>query len=335
MKFARSALLAGLAASMVMAGCSSSDSADDNITLTVYTDQHLELVEQLTEAYTKETGVEFQLQPDATVGQIQAEKDASPADVFLSEDPGPVAQMGAEGMLDTLDDEVFDGLRKHFSSPDHDWAAYAARTRVAYYNPQLIDKDDMPKKLADIVKPKYKDKFAWAPSGAFVSTVQYMIAEQGKEKTTEFLKKVKENGANETSNGNVRDTVEAGRHAFGLSNHYYWWIKADEVGGPENMTSKTYHFPGDDVGNLALSSGAGVLKTSKDKDEAEDFVSWLTSQNGGQAIIADSTQYPVREGMSSNVVGSLDDVKSPSYDMDLMADYEQAEQLLKQLGMSN
>jgi hypothetical protein len=75
---------------------SGSASGDDSgVTLTMYTDQHAELVEGLTAAYTAETGVRFDIQNGATVGQIEAEGAASRADVFLSEDPGPAAQLGA------------------------------------------------------------------------------------------------------------------------------------------------------------------------------------------------------------------------------------------------
>lgn len=336
MRRLRLTLPAAIATSIVLAACApfGSDESSEG-TLTIYTDQHKELIDQLADAYTDETGVKIRVQPDATPGQIEAEEDASPADVFLSEDPGPVAQLGQSGKLTTLEDSVFDDLRDGLSSGKKFWAAYAARTRVAYYNPEQIDESEMPETLADVADPQYNDKFAWAPSGAFVATTQYLLATEGKEKTTEFLKKIKANGVNEESNGNVRDTVEAGRHAFGLSNHYYWWIKADEVGGTDKMTSKTYHFPGKDPGNLVLSSGAGVLKTSDNKGDATEFVEWLTSDDGGQAIVADTNQYPAAKGMENSVVGSLDEAQSPSYDTDLMADVGEAEHLLKKLGMSS
>lgn len=332
-------------AAVMLAGCSAASPAPsesgDTATLTVYTDQHAELVKALTDAYTKKTGVAFNIQNDATAGQIQAEGSASPADVFLSEDPGPAAQLAAAGAFVPLDQSTIDQVQPKLSDPKDEWVAYAARVRVLYYNPTLIAEKDLPTTLADITAPQYKGKFAWAPSGAFVATVQYLISTIGMDQTRAFLEKVKANGVNEQSNGNVRDTVEAGKHAMGLSNHYYWWVKAAEVGGPDHMTSKIYHFPEVDPGNLALSSGAGILKTSKHQAEAADFLAWLTAPDGGQKILADGPidvnegQYPVGVGMSSATVGSLSDVKSPVYDMSIFADQAQAQQLLKSLGMSS
>jgi len=346
------AVVAALAAAAVitaMTGCSSSEpaqkggsgaSAGSDTTLVVYTDQHAQLITALTDAYTKATGVKFKIQQDATVGQIEAEGKASPADVFLSEDPGPVAQLGKAGLLDTLPKKTIDQVYPGLSSTKDLWVAYAARARVLYYNPKLISKADLPTHLLDITEPKYKGTFAWAPSGAFVATTQYLISSIGEAKTKAFLEAVKKNGVNEQKNGNVRDTVEAGKHAMGLSNHYYWWIKAAEVGGPDHMTSKIYHFPEVDPGNLVLSSGAAVLKTSAHQKAAEKFLAWLTSADGGQKILEGSdidtsaAQYPVAVGTSSKVVGSIKDIASPAYDMGIYADQSQAEKLLTSLGIS-
>jgi len=315
--------------------------ATPGVTLTVYTDQHAELIEGLTDAYTKETGVEFNIQNDATVGQIEAEGDASKADVFLSEDPAPVAELGAAGLLTPIAQTTLAQVRPGLSSGKGLWVAYAARARVLLYNPTLIAHGELPTTLADIVEPKYKGQFAYAPSGAFVATTQYLIATKGEDWTKAFLEQIKTNGVDEESNGNVRDTVEAGKHAMGLANHYYWWVLATEAGGPDKLTSKIYHFPGVDPGNLVLSSGAGVLKSSKNAAQAQRFVAWLTSQDGGQRLIATAgaevseAQYPVAPGLASSIAGDLGDVKSPTYDMDLLAESEQAETLLKQLGMSS
>ncbi len=340
---------AATAALALTAACSGGATADESpnasdsaesTTLTVYTNQHAELIAGLTEAYTEETGVQFNIQNDATVGQIEAEGDASKADVFLSEDPGAVAQMGRDDLLSPIEESTLDQVRPGLSSGSGMWVAYAARTRVLFFNPDEISEDDLPKTLAEITEPQFKGKFAWAPSGAFVATTQYLISTQGEEKTTEFLKALKENGANEQKNGNVRDTVEAGKHAMGLSNHYYWWILASEKGDADELTSEIYHFPEEDAGNLILSSGAAVLKASKNQDEANKFVAWLTSEDGGQKIFAEApvdlggAQYPVAPGLASSVAGDLDDVKSPDFDMDALADSEQAEELLKTLGMS-
>ncbi|OFE19084.1 hypothetical protein BA895_02065 [Humibacillus sp. DSM 29435] len=334
------ALAAGCGSDAGATAGSSGSSKAAATTITVYTDQHAELVEGLTKAYTAASGVRFNIQNDATVGQIQAEGSAAKADVFLSEDPGPVAQLGSAGLLAPVDPTTLEQVRPGLSSGKGLWVAYAARTRVLYYNPTKIAESALPKTLADIVALRYKGMFAWAPSGAFVATTQYLLDTQGAAATKTFLEGVQANGINEQKNGNVRDTVEAGKHAMGLSNHYYWWVLAGQKGGPDKLTSKIYHFPAIDPGNLILSSGAGVLKSSQNQPAAQKFLAWLTAKDGGQKLIAGApaevseAQYPVAPGVASSVSGDLSEIKSPTFDMDSLADSQQAESLLKQLGLS-
>lgn len=338
-----------LTIAMLAAACGGGDAKSDDsdssgsngpVTLTLYTDQHAELIDGLTEAYTTATGVTFKIQNDATVGQIQAEGRRSTADLFLSEDPGPAAELGAAGLLAPVDPSTLDQVRAGLSSGKGLWVAYAARARVLFYNPTLISEDELPKTLAEIVEPQYKGKFAWAPSGAFVATTQYLLSTKGEAATREFLEAIKANGVNEQKNGKVRDTVEAGKHAMGLSNHYYWWVLATQSGGPDKLTSKIYHFPTEDPGNLILSSGAGVLKSSRHSAAAQKFLAWLTAKDGGQQVLATAdadvseAQYPVAPGVASAIAGDLGDIKSPRFDMDVLAHSGQAEKLLKELGMS-
>lgn len=339
--FAATTAACGSSTGSAPAGSSASSAtgAESTATLTVYTDQHAELIQGLTKAYTAKTGVKFNIQNDATPGQIQAEGSASKADLFLSEDPGPVARLGKQGLFAPVDKSTLAQVRPGLNSAKGLWVAYAARARVLYYNPTKIKPDALPQRLTDITKPEYKGMFAWAPSGAFVATTQYLLSTIGTAKTTTFLKAIKTNGINEQKNGNVRDTVEAGKHAMGLSNHYYWWVLAGQKGGPDKLTSKIFHFPETDPGNLILSSGAGVLKSSKHVAESQKFLAWLTAKDGGQQVVAgpvdvSEAQYPVAPGLASSVSGSLDGIKSPTYDMDIFANSSQAEDLLKQLGMS-
>ena len=343
--FRRALAILALAISPVLvAGCGGSAKgaeADQGTTLTVYSDQHADLINAVTAAYTKETGVKFKIQQDATVGQIEAEGDSTPADIFLSEDPAPVAQLDSKKLLSPIAKDTLDQVQPGLSAGDGYWVAYAARARVLYYNPKKISEADLPKSLADIVEPRYKGLFAWAPSGAFVATTQYLLSSLGVDKTTAFLKGIKANGVDEHKNGNVRDTVEAGKHAMGLSNHYYWWVLAAQRGGPDHLTSKIYHFPSQDPGNLVLSSGAGVLKSSRYQEQSANFVKWLTAKDGGQKILTSDdiqtseAQYPAANGTSSPVVGGLSDIKSPHFDMNTLSDQTQAADLLKSLGMSS
>ncbi|MCZ2108246.1 MAG: extracellular solute-binding protein, partial [Dehalococcoidia bacterium] len=235
------------------------------VTLTVYSGQHEGLTQSLADAFQKETGIKIELRSgkDADLAnQIIEEGSRTRADVFMTEEPGPIAQVDKAGLLSPVPASSLARVDKKYVPSTGNWIPYAARARAIYYNPSLIAENQLPTSIMDLVKPEWKGKFAYAPSGAFTGTVTYLINTIGKDATLAWLKGIKENGVNEGSNGKVRDTVEAGQHAFGLSNHYYWWILANTRGGPDELTSRIYYFDHPDAGGLLLPSGAAVLKAS-------------------------------------------------------------------------
>ena len=186
--------------------------------------------------------------------------------------------------------------------------------------------------LAD---PEWKGRFAYAPSGGFKSTVSYLINTIGPDETLTWLEAVKENGVNEQKNGQVRDSVEAGQHEFGLSNHYYWYILAKDKGGEENLTSRVHYMSGGDAGALLLASGAGVVKSSGNQAEAQEFLAWLVDPEGGQKILGETTpQYPLTDGVASSYeLPALNTLEPPVFDQGSLQNTDQANELMKQSGI--
>ncbi|HEX5494069.1 MAG TPA: extracellular solute-binding protein [Mycobacteriales bacterium] len=344
----RRAVAAGVAAT-ALAACSdsaggagggSAGKAGGATSLTVYTGQHEETITALGEQFTKETGIRVDVRAgeDADlVNQILEEGDSSPADLYLSEEPGPIGQLAAKKLLAKVDDRTLSAVEASLVPGTRDWVPYAARARVIYYNPKLIHEDQLPRSILDLSDPKWKGKFAYAPSGAFTSTVSYLISSIGADRTLSWLKAIKANGVNEQSNGKVRDTIEAGQHPFGLSNHYYWWILAQQKGGPDKLTSKLDYFDHPDAGSLVLASGAGVLKSSKHQREAQKFLAWLVSADGGQKLIASdqNAQFPVTPGVTSTIgLPPLSTLHPPTVDQSVFADVSQAKDLIVQSGIA-
>jgi iron(III) transport system substrate-binding protein len=208
---------------------------------------------------------------------------------------------------------------------------------VIYYDPAQITPDQLPKSILDLSEPQWKGRFAYAPTGAFTATVSYLISSIGADKTLDWLEGIKANGVNEQKNGKVRDSVEAGQHAFGLSNHYYWWILANSKGGPSHLKSKIYYFDHADAGGLLLASGAGVVRSSTHQAEAQRFLAWLGSADGGQRLIASdaAAQYPVAPGVQSKAgLQPLSELHAPKVDQSVFADTAAAKDLIIKAGIA-
>jgi iron(III) transport system substrate-binding protein len=335
--------MAVLLAFSVAACGSSSSSSDDSgggkATLTLYSGQHEALTKALTEAFEKESGIHINVRSGedaAMVNQIVEEGARSKADLVMTEEPGPIDQIDAKNLLAPVDAGTLKQVDARFVPSSHNWVPYAARSRVMFYNPSLIAENELPKSILDLTDPKWKGKFAYAPSGAFVATVNYLINTIGADKTLTWLEGIKANGANEQQNGTVRDSVEAGRYAFGLSNHYYWYILAEQKGGPDKLASKVHYLPGKDAGGIMLASGAAVLKSSKHQAEAQQFLAWLTRADGGQQIIATgSPQYPVAPGVNSTKgLPPLSQLDPPEFDQGSLGDITKARDLITKAGIT-
>jgi iron(III) transport system substrate-binding protein len=340
-------LVAALGAGVLLASlaaCGSDVSTGDDATgasgsqsITVYSGQHEDLAKALAAAFTKQSGIDVQVRAGSDVelaNQIREEGDKSRADVFLTEEPGPVAAVAKDGQLSPLEQSTLDRVPEEFRATDGAWVGVSARARVLQYNPDLIKEGELPTSLLDLSDPKWKGKFGYAPSGAFQGTVTYLRTTIGEEKTEQWLRGILANGVNLKKNGAVRDAVEAGQVPFGLLNHYYYVLKEREV-GQGKMVSKLHNFGNGDAGSLVFASGAGVLKSSSKQDAAQQFVAFLVDPEGGQKVIAETTpQYPVAIGAPANPeLTPLADIGAPKIDQSTLADTEGTKQLLAKVGM--
>lgn len=332
------AATAAVAVVGLAAGCASSDDASSGDTLTLYSGQHEDFAKALASGFESATGTKVEVRAgkdSEMVGQIVEEGDRSKADLILTEEPGPMASLDKQGLLSPVAKDVLAVPDQRFVPSTGNWLPVAARARVMFFNPTKIAEDKLPSSILDLTKPEWTGRFAYAPSGAFKSTTAYLINTIGKDKTLEWLKGIKANGVNEQKNGKVRDSVEAGQHEFGLSNHYYWYILAKEKGGADKLTSRVHYLNNDDAGALMLASGVATLKSSKNQEKAAEFVKWMAAADGGQKVVASETpQIPMVAGVTSAYgLPALDSLTFPKFDQASLDDVDAANDLLKQAGI--
>ena len=306
--------------------------------LTMYSGQHEALALAFTEGFMAATGIAVEVRSGSDselANQIIEEGDGTTADLFLSEDPTPVALLDSEGLLSPVDPDALAKTDERFNPENGNWLAYSLRSRVIFYNPEIIAEEELPASVLDLTAEEWKGTFAYAPSGAFVSSVNYLINEIGEEETLAWLEGIAANGENLLKNGAVRDAVEAGQYGFGLSNHYYWYILAQEKGGAENLTSRVHWVKGEDAGGLMLSSGVAILKASQKQDLAQQFVAWMADPEGGQKVVAEqSPQFPTAPGVESTYdLPSLDELEPPAFDQGSLNDVQKAQQLIIEAGI--
>jgi iron(III) transport system substrate-binding protein len=323
----RTNALAGIAlaatAALGLAACGSGSSSQAGGAasgeITVYNAQHESLTKEWVDAFTAETGIKVTLrQGDDTEmsNQIVQEGQASPADVFLTENSPAMAQVENAGLFADVDKATVDQVPAEFRPSTNKWTGIAARSTVLVYDKKKLSADKLPKSMLDLAKPEWKGKWAASPSGAdFQAIVSALLELKGEAATQEWLKGMKENAKAYKGNSTAMKAVNAGEVDAALIYHYYYY--GDQAKTGENSNNVTpFYFKNQDPGAFVSVSGGGVLKSSKNAAAAQAFLKFITGKKGQEVLQkGTSFEYAVGSGVPSNdKLVPLKELQAPTVD---------------------
>jgi iron(III) transport system substrate-binding protein len=297
-------LLAAIAAS----GCGSSTSgAGSGTTLTLYNAQHEQTTAAIIAAFTKRTGIRVRVKnddEDVLTAQIVQEGTRSPADLFYTENSNWLQQLNERGMLEKVGAAALASVPEQDSAANGDWLGVSARISVLVYNTSKLTASQLPRSVLELADPRWKGKIELAPSETdFWPIVSSVSRAEGHAGALAWLKGLKANaGENDDvpDNETLTSDVSNGTTDLALINHYYYYRLQAEV-GKGSVNAKIAYFAPRDPGYVEDISGAAVLKSSKHKAAAQEFLNFLTSKEG-QSVLArsESFEYPVRRGAPAN-----------------------------------
>lgn len=288
--------------------------------LVVYNAQHQELMEEIVPLFEEETGLDVELRNGKDLemaNQIVAEGEDSPADVFLTENSPAMSIVDNEGLFAPVSEEALAPIPEQYVPSSKNWTGFIARSTVVMYNTDQATAEDMPESILEFAEPEWKGRISFSPTGAdFQAIVSAVLATEGEQATRDWLAGLKENGLVLQNNLVVLQTVNSGEVEAGIAYHYYWYRDQTEAG--DNSDSSALHFFGDqDPGAFLSVSGAGVLASSENAEDAQRFVEFLTSTEGQQAI-ADSyaLEYPLNpEASLGQGVKPFEELEPPAIDV--------------------
>jgi iron(III) transport system substrate-binding protein len=313
-----SRIAAVLSAFALIAGVTACSGSDDGDELLVYNAQHESLTKEWIEAFTKETGIKvtYRHGGDTEMGnQLIAEGDASPADVFLTENSPAMAAVERAGLFADLDADTLNQVPAQYRPPTGKWTGVAARTTVFVYNKKLRP-DQLPKSMLDLQQPEWKGRWGAPPARPdFQAIVSALLQLKGEPATAQWLKGMKDNAVLEDNNVSTLEAVNAGEMDGGIIYHYYWYRDQAET---KEISANTalHYFKNEDPGAFISVSGGGVLASSDKKDQAQQFIRFVTSR-AGQEVLEKGTsfEYPVASGVSANpALPPLDSLQAPKVD---------------------
>jgi iron(III) transport system substrate-binding protein len=310
------AVLSALAVVLGAMACSSSGGNDE---LLIYNAQHESLTKEWIDAFTKETGVKvtYRQGGDTELGnQLIAEGDASPADVFLTENSPAMAAVEHAALFADLDAETINQVPSQYRPASGKWTGVAARTTVFVYNKAKLQPDQLPKSMLDLEQPAWKGRWGGAPAKAdFQAIVSALLQLKGEQATAQWLAGMKTNAVVYNDNIATMKAVNAGEVDGGIIYHYYWFRDQAKTKADSGNT-ELHYFKNQDPGAFVSLSGGGVLKSSKKAQQAQQFLRFITGKAGQEVLEkGDSFEYTVATGVPANpALVPLNDLQAPVVD---------------------
>ncbi|MBJ7462264.1 MAG: iron ABC transporter substrate-binding protein [Mycolicibacterium sp.] len=319
MKLRWSRVAAALSVIAVVASataCSSDDGGDE---LLIYNAQHESLTKEWIDAFTEETGIKvtYRQGGDTELGnQLIAEGDASPADVFLTENSPAMAAVEDAGLFADVDAATVEQVPAEYRPSTNKWTGVAARTTVFAYNTEKLQLGELPRSIMDLQQPEWKGRWGAPPPKAdFQAIVAAMLQLTGEEATSAWLTGMKTNATLLQDNIATLRAVNDGEIEGGIIYHYYWFrdqAKTKEI----SANTALHYFRNEDPGAFISISGGGVLESSTKKDQAQQFLKFITGK-AGQEVLEKGTsfEYPVASGVPANpALPALDTLQAPKVD---------------------
>lgn len=318
MRIRWSRLAAVLAVATVTASataCSSGESDE----LLIYNAQHESLTKEWIDAFTQETGIKVSYRQggDTELGnQLIAEGGSSPADVFLTENSPAMAAVEDAGLFADVDAATVGQVPAEYRPSTNKWTGVAARTTVFVYNTDKLQLGELPRSIMDLEKPEWKGRWGAPPAKAdFQAIVAAILQLTGEQATEAWLTGMKTNATLLQDNIATLRAVNDGEIDGGIIYHYYWFrdqAKTKEISG----NTALHYFRNQDPGAFISISGGGVLESSKKKDQAQQFLKFITGKTGQEVLEKGSSfEYPVASGVPANpALPPLDTLQAPKVD---------------------
>jgi iron(III) transport system substrate-binding protein len=316
---------------VAFSGCSSREA------LTIYSGRDEALIGPLLDRFNEDTGIAI----DVRYGDssdlallIEQEGDSTPADVFISQSPGPVGYLARLEMLAELPDEILGAVSPEFEQSSGHWVGLTARQRVLVYNEDLVAEDELPDSVIDLTSEEYAGRVGIAPpNGSFQDFITAMRQLLGDDAARAWLEGMADNDSpTYPDNNSIVDAVSRGEIPMGLVNHYYNFRFLDEDPG---LPSRNYQFPSGDVGSVLLATTASIVEGSERASDAERFVEYLLSEQAQEYFAEETFEYPLAAGAEPSVeLPPLDSLNYPDYDIEkLGAGLRETVEMIRESGL--
>ena len=268
--------------------------------LTIYTSRQPQLIEPIVEKFSIETGIKVNFlsgNAQELMERIDVEGDNSPADIFMTVDAGVLWQAAERDIFNSTNSKILEeNIPSYLRDPENKWFGLSKRARtIVYSNDQFNDNDFST--YEDLADPKWKGKLCLRTSKKVYnrSLMASMIDAYGFEKAKEVVTGWISNLATEvfSNDTNALKAVSSGQCGLTIVNTYYLARLLDD---PQYDNLTLFWANQSDRGVHVNISGAGIVKTSKNKQAATLLLEYLSSEKAQDFYASANKEYPVLDG---------------------------------------
>jgi iron(III) transport system substrate-binding protein len=278
----------------------------------VYNSRHYQTDQALWDGFADATGIEVNIvdgKHEELIQRMQSEGENSPADVFVTVDAGRLAQAIELGLLQPVESAALEErIPANLRDAEGRWYGLAMRARVLVHAPDRLPASELSTYEA-LAEPEFKDKVLVRSSTNVynLSLVGSILAANGPEATEAWCEGLVANMARPPEGGDTDQikAVAAGVGDVAISNTYYLArLEASDKPEDQAVAEKVaVFFPNQDGrGTHVNVSGAGVVKTAPNKENAVKLIEYLASPEAQRYFADVSLEYPVNPAVKPHPV---------------------------------
>ena len=268
-----------------------------NDELTIYTSRQPQLLEPIIEDFFEDTGIKVNLlsgNAQELMERIDIEGEDSPADIFMTVDAGVLWQATERKIFsETNSDILKKNIPEYLRDPSNQWFGFSKRARTIVYSSDKFSDNDFSSYEA-LSDPKWAGKLCLRTSKKVYnrSLMASMIDAYGYDEAKAVVLGWVSNLATEvfSNDTNALKAVSSGQCGVTIVNTYYLARLLDD---PKYDNLSLFWANQGDRGVHVNISGAGVVKTSKNKANAVKLLEYLSSMKAQDFYASANKEYPV------------------------------------------
>ena len=270
--------------------------------LTIYTSRQPQLLEPIIETFYQETGIKVNLlsgNAQELMERIAIEGDESKADIFMTVDAGVLWQAAERDIFAEIDSDILkNNIPEYLRDSNNLWFGLSKRARTIVYSSDQFSDSDF-STYEDLADPKWQGKLCLRTSKKVYnrSLMASMIDAYGFDQAKKIVSGWVSNLATEvfSNDTNALKAVSSGQCGVTIVNTYYLARLLDD---PKYNNLNLFWANQNDRGVHVNISGAGIVKTTKNKTNAIKLLEYLSSEDAQDFYASANKEYPVLNGAS-------------------------------------